>query len=316
MALFLRLPALLTALLLLSPLALCLDILPNWTHVPDPNEVTVAENAQSFQPGILICPCSPSTRGTVKGAQEVLNGLRQQIDDHTGKRLSGLTHTGNRDLETLKTKLKREIVKCVADFSMEACVNADVKTRGKGLISMCTYDTATKRNLYQNSTTFDKDYRTAGGCDLADAYKLTKPPRNEGCVAIEHLEGYVLQHPTHLRRQVLCARGFCATPNHGIVVGGEYTSMRRLCGGKWLGDCSSRVTLVNNLKIAANRRAVVGDIIVTPYDVRFPKWSIWVVQILEDIWNMLALSVCTGSLAGVAILLLSKVEAKGIEVRD
>lgn len=44
---------------------------------------------------------------------------------------------------------------------------------------------------------------------------------------------------------------------------------------------------VNNLKLAANRSALVsGRIAITPYDVRFPKAVIWVVQILEDVCNL------------------------------
>lgn len=300
----------LAVLLLLLPVAAGLDARPEWTPVPDPDEVTVPEKSSTFQVGLLICPCSPTKRGTVPEAQKILNELRQQIDEHTGQQTSGIGHTGARDLEALKTKLKREVIDCVKEYTMEACVNADVKTRGSGLVSMCSYSTKSGKNLYQNSTVFDKNYRTAGGCDLADAYNLTEVARNEGCVAVEHLEGYELQHPRDLRREVLCARGFCATPNHAIIVGGEYTSMRRLCGGVWTGECTKSVKLVNNLKIAANRRAVVGDIVVTPYDIRFPIWLIWVVQILEDVWNVLALSVCTGTLASVAVLLLSRAESK------
>ncbi len=52
---------------------------------------------------------------------------------------------------------------------------------------------------------------------------------SEGCVAAEHLKGYSLQHKTNLWRGVLCSRGFCATPNHAIIVGGKLTSLKKLC---------------------------------------------------------------------------------------
>lgn len=129
---------------------------------------------------------------------------------------------------------------------------------------------------------------------LPEVSPASLPQRiNEGCVAIEHLEGYVLQHATHLLRPVLCARGFCATPNHALIMNGEWTSMKRLCTNKW--SCVRAVKLVNNLKLSANRRAVINeDIVVTPYDIRFPVWAVWVVQIGEDILSVLCSSMALG----------------------
>lgn len=127
---------------------------------------------------------------------------------------------------------------------------------------------------------------------------------NEGCVAVNHLKGYVLQHHTHLLRPVLCFSGFCATPNHGIIVDGAYTSMKNLCSsGKW--KCICQTKWVNNLKLAVNRRAVISEhFIITPYDVRFPKVAIWAVQMLEDVCNMVFSSLAIGSVLGVVILFL------------
>lgn len=132
---------------------------------------------------------------------------------------------------------------------------------------------------------------------------------NEGCVAVEHLKGYVLQHKNHLLKPVLCSSGFCATPNHGIIVDGAYTSMKTLCSeGTW--KCVRQTKWVNNLKLAANRRAVVSDrIVVTPYDVRFPKAAIWAVQILEDVWNIVFSSLIVGSIA-IVIFVLRPVVSK------
>lgn len=131
---------------------------------------------------------------------------------------------------------------------------------------------------------------------------LTNPNgRREGCVAVEHLEGYVLQHRSNLWRHVLCAKGFCATPNHAIIVKGELTSMKLLCKSKWA--CVRSMKWVNNLKLYANRRAVVNELVtVTPYDLRFPKVAIWAVQMLEDAFELAVFSGFLGVAAIAAVL--------------
>ncbi len=123
-----------------------------------------------------------------------------------------------------------------------------------------------------------------------DLFAPEPPPTpgspGEGCVAAEHLRGYVLQHDRHLWRYVLCSRGFCATPNHALIVDGTWTSMKRLCAGTW--RCVATRRYVNNLRVTGNRRALVGDIIVTPYDLRYPRWAVWVVQIAEMVLRAVA----------------------------
>ena len=110
---------------------------------------------------------------------------------------------------------------------------------------------------------------------------------NEGCVAVEHLEGYALLHAQHFKRRVLCAEGFCATPNHAIVVDGEFTSMKQLCSGKW--SCVETEKLVNNLNLFVHRSAKITDrIIVTPYDIRFARWCVVIAQAMELSWNMVS----------------------------
>lgn len=107
---------------------------------------------------------------------------------------------------------------------------------------------------------------------------------NEGCVAVEHLEGYALQHAQHLKRRVLCSGGFCATSNHAIVVDGVMTSMKHLCAGEW--KCVETKKLVNNLNLFVNTHAKISDrITVTPYDIRFPRWCVVAAQALELAWN-------------------------------
>lgn len=125
--------------------------------------------------------------------------------------------------------------------------------------------------------------------DAADVSPVPPTRVNEGCVAVEHLEGYVLQHRQHLSRAVLCSRGFCATPNHALIVQGQWTSMKQLCAGEW--QCVQTVKLVNNLKVSANTRAVITDeITVTPYDVRFPIAAVWFVQMAEDAIYLLSIA--------------------------
>ena len=134
---------------------------------------------------------------------------------------------------------------------------------------------------------------------------ITPSVVNEGCVAVEHLTGYKLQHASHLRRNVLCARGFCATPNHAIIVDGEWTSMKRLCAARW--DCVRSVKLVNNLALFANRRALVnGFITVTPYDDRFPRAAVWVAQAMEYVWNSISASSLLVLAGTVVVFLLSR----------
>ncbi len=134
-------------------------------------------------------------------------------------------------------------------------------------------------------------------------------PVNEGCVAVEHLEGYVMQHRRHLEREVFCAHGFCATPNHAIIVDSEWTSMKRLCAEKWA--CVKSVKLVNNLKLTANSRAVFNDFItITPYDLRFPRWGVWLVQHAEDLYESVGVAALVGSL--VATLLAAVVVSKRV----
>lgn len=64
--------------------------------------------------------------------------------------------------------------------------------------------------------------------------------------------------------------------------------MGRKCVKDW--NCTKRiVALLNNLKLAPNRRARIGKhIVATPYDILFQKAAIWMLQMAEDISNILA----------------------------
>lgn len=110
-------------------------------------------------------------------------------------------------------------------------------------------------------------------------------PPNEGCVAVEHLEGYHTQHKEDLMRRVLCGNGFCATPNHALIVDGVWTSMKSLCSSAGGWKCIESVKRVNNLDIFRNRRARVGSVTVTPFDIRFPRFAIWMAQFAERVYT-------------------------------
>lgn len=127
---------------------------------------------------------------------------------------------------------------------------------------------------------------------------------NEGCVAVEHLRGATVQHASPLLRQTLCSRGFCATPNHGLIVDGIWTSMKQLCAGSWA--CTEETRLVNNLKISSATRLRFGDsIVITPYDARFPIAFPWIIQIAEDILALVSAGLMVGVACALMVLLYS-----------
>lgn len=304
--------------------------LPSWkpTPVPDPAEQSVLQNSTRFHRGIFECPCSPSNRSDgslpAKDLAEIRNGINKTI---------GISEFQSRETKPLQEALVKvfahvgdvkkaikgatsALTRCRKVIRFEGCVNADARLRGKVEPPFCSYDKTTKRNVFAGKTVGScaGDARFNQSKAQIQAAKLLaratgKQNRNEGCVAAEHLQGYVLQHANHLLRPVLCYRGFCATPNHAIFVDDNYTSMSRKCAQDW--KCKERVMLVNNLKVAANRRVKVFErIVITPYDIRFPKAAVWFVQMLEDVWSILAMSVCSGTFAGAFLLLYSKKDKK------
>ena len=82
--------------------------------------------------------------------------------------------------------------------------------------------------------------------------------------------------------------------------------MKTLCTqGGW--RCIRQTKWVNNLKLAANRRLRVNDrIVVTPYDVRFPKAAVWAVQIVEDVWNLVSSAMVVGGVGAAAAVFLRR----------
>lgn len=288
--------------------------------VPDPNEESLPAGSPRFKEGMFACPCSPS-----KGAgslptefSELRNIMKPFIpfEDYAARLNSTDISRIATDMKTLLRgfKLSSKIGNtCLKEIGMEGCVNADAKLRGKADPILCSHDLETGRNLREGVTVGScasvPRFRLRANKTTSESTETNRTSVNEGCVAIEHLDGYALQHKRHLVRPVLCYRGFCATTNHAIIVGDEYTSMGRKCAEDW--QCTERVTRVNNLKVAKNRRARVSEhIVVTPYDIRFPKAAVWAVQMLEDVWNLLAVYISPGTVVGADLLLHRKMNIK------
>lgn len=306
--------------------------------VDDPDAQRFLPTSNRLATGIISCPCSPSGRGAAlnvtTNVQTSLRTLTKRVDSELNVSDPGTAAVASHEIGV------QIALNSISLYGYEAFVNADSQLRKVERLTFCAHDLASQKNVFffKGSPGREAVFLTVGKCDTAGNYKSkarflsrkgsqpvptptqapenpsSLPPgdsttprgrsRNEGCVAVEHLEGFVLQHRTHLLRSVLCSSGFCATPNHGIIVDGVYTSMKQLCfEGSW--KCFRQIKWVNNLKVAANRRAVVSDsIIITPYDVRFPKAAIWVVQISEDALGLVASSLVIGSVAAVTFLLL------------
>lgn len=285
------------------------------TPLTDPDEVVVATNSSRVRHGVIECPCSKTSFGVTRIAlRHIDNALRTSNDelDH----LDGMDKKARNETLSYVTGLAlTSLGYCASREGYEACINAAYELRDSFARPLCTFDNSTGRNMRMNRD--DGTFVSVSKCFGGFKSKQLKPPLRdavikpvselhespepsampaelpavtvgftEGCVAVEHLTGFVLQHKKHLLRPVLCARGFCATPNHAIVFRGALTSMKRLCDAAVF-DCTNDVKFVNNLKVAVNRRVEISDeIVVTPYDIRFPKALIWAVQMMEDVFNL------------------------------
>lgn len=241
--------------------------------VPDEEQQVLFRNDTRIGPGFLYCACSPTDRGypptALINVRSALIKLHRKI-------------AGNATQQSILQLARSEFGKCVERSSYESCINADVQARKTFTRSMCAHDIATGKNVAENKP--DKDTLfTLGLCSSSEKYRAAIRPINEGCVAVEHLIGYPLLHARNLQRKVLCAHGFCATPNHAIIVDGRFTSMRRMCAADGPWECTEKETLVNNIKVWRHRRVRVSDLVtITPYDYRFPRWVVWVAQFVHE----------------------------------
>lgn len=252
----------------------------------------LSTNSNLVIKGICTCTCSATSAKVSSTALKMLRSALQKLNSALNS--TQLTST---ILSELCSESQGRLTACSHIASMQECIDAEKILRPQYNTSICTYRNDTKVNLklvngsyVVASTCFEQNSDTAAA--LAD----NRMASNEGCVAIEHLNGYKLQHKRHMSRPVLCYDGFCATPNHGIYVKEKYTSMKEMCSKSgW--KCNSQVKLVNNLKIIYNSHAKINkDITISAFDVRFPKTIIFVAQVLEDVLDMCAISTIVISL--------------------
>lgn len=269
----------------------------------DPNGRRFFANDPRLRKEYLRCACSAGLRGAASPVRTAMREYKSFVE----KELQRLQNAGaSKDFarKSLEANVLARFGQCERAHGVEACINADAESRSN--VAFCTYDSATGKNvapfrLNDGSIQYFTLVLCSSNTTLASPLSSLRctpdikgecKSMNEGCVAVEHLKGYVLQHPRPLRRHVLCYNGFCATPNHAIIVDGKMTSMKRMCSTQASWNCYSDIKWVNNLKISANTRAVFNDhITITPYDLRFPVPLIWAVQMTQDALQLVLLSV-------------------------
>lgn len=240
--------------------------------------------------GFLQCVCSPANKTQDAKARSLILHALSILNAGTVKNARPV---GNRVRARVALKL---LVECSAQTSLMKCIDADAALRNNPFPNpICTYDRFTGLNLrdkegipdWKTTVKYCKNRKN----EQQDALIPIIPKfTNEGCVAIEHLEGYHLQHSTHLLRSVLCWNEFCSTPNHAIIVAGKYTSIGKLCqSGAWK-NCRKEFKLVNNLRIVRNSYAALKsrDIIITAFDVRFPRVLTWAVQLVQEVPSLIS----------------------------
>lgn len=113
----------------------------------------------------------------------------------------------------------------------------------------------------------------------------------------------IVQHRTNRFKYVLCVEDICASNSSLLLVSGEVISMGEYC---LLHDfrCVTTKTSVNNLKAVANEvgKTRWKNVYLTAYDVRMPFWYIWVVQGVEDFFQLFLETISLpGLTAGAAV---------------
>lgn len=289
-------------------------------RVNDLKEQVLASNSSSVREGLTFCSCSKSS---VQADQKTVEYLKEKLLVINAN-ISKAGESGRDEaIEVMRKKWRGLLDACAAMYSYDGCVNGDAALRRESKIEMtiCTYESVYGRNVANNYMGTPNTVATLGECrstaNMQTQQMSTEmtsqvmakgstqyakaSSANEGCVAVEHLRGYVLQHRRHLYRRVLCHHGFCATPNHAILLDNSITSMGELCAETW--KCHETMKMVNNLKVAVNRRArVSARIVVTPYDIRFGKIATWAVQIIEDVVELVMTCVALSSLLTVSLV--------------
>lgn len=250
-------------------------------------------SGESTVQGFITCVCSPNGKKVSPSAVFHIRRLLARVN-------AGLVNHSRPVGNRARAKVARKLLfECARNTTLDDCIQVDANLRGQYPHPLCTYDKITGRNLRYKDGVPDwkaaapicrTQNRTVEGIIIRPFYQTTSPfhPVREGCVAVEHLLGYHLQHRNHLLRPVLCHKGFCATQNHALEVNGVITSIRAECeSGRWK-NCRMDSKLVNNLRIWKTSRARVNEhIVVLPYNVRVPFILTWIVQLVQELMNLI-----------------------------
>lgn len=266
--------------------------------VPDRKEVVFSKyNLTRYRPGLVQCPCSRTSRGFSMGyvlpnGTDKLSVLNSLADDENMARI----------------KAKYLYDECAYKHGHEACVNWASATIFMGKYALCMADRITGRNVIKQGGNLvktvgacnERNYTTSSKSWLHDGRKFAVKKKKkreeedkveeeqswfEGCVDIEHLknENY-MAHSVNLLKPVLCMRNdgdtFCATRNHAIVYKNEWTSLGSVCEKA---KCWREMKYVNNLSVFSRNRYkwIHRHIIISPYDIRVPRFMTWLFQIAE-----------------------------------
>lgn len=242
--------------------------------------------------GYLTCTCTPvNLKAKRTPAFAVIHSGLTALNAHNTLKPGYI----GEDTFSVRLAAEKMLNECKRKYSLEACLEADAAMRGKHKTSLCTYEISTGRNV-------GKTVEKLPSCKpvVFTAVKGKKQSVNEGCVAVEHLNGLQLQYRYPTKRNVLCLEGFCATPNHGIFYRGIYTSMKKLCRMPEM-SCANDVRFVNNLRVFVHKRVRVNELIeITPYDERFPFIIAYVIQGIQEIIWLFFLSTAFVILAVIA----------------
>lgn len=242
------------------------------TFVPPLRGEVLPVNSSRVVRGLLECRCSPTFKRPRNDSLAIINATLTDIASMAGN-------------ATRATTARAALEMCTTMASLEDCINADAALRDTHTKPLCSYDKMGGINLFRTNNV----YTHTGTCRLVHSSPTAAAAvhLNEGCVAVEHLRGAVHQYLWPLRRPVVCRSSaygvLCATANHAIIYRGHYTSLTRLCAAQRWHGCWRSVALVNNMRVTVNRRLRVSpEIVLTPYDVRFPKAATWVAQLSQD----------------------------------
>jgi len=222
-------------------------------------QVDLQIDSKRIRDGLIHCKCSPTDAVPNKFAVLFMNDTLSKLQ-HSGGSKNGHTVHATKIMLRSNTNSTRvslttsKLTQCENQYSYTDCINADKSLRDvrNFNFSLCTYDYVTELN--------------------------------EGCIAINHLRGYKLLYTKHIWTEMYCYKdAVCATPNHAIIFKGTYTSLKIVCANPLNSiNCSRKYGWVNNLRVSGryelNLVKVNDEITITPFDARFPRWTVYIAQ--------------------------------------